>query len=249
MIKKVCFLFILLLISNSSLSQLAPKVKLNSVNSLGANIAEEVMGLAYSRIGYQLSLRVLPRSRSLEWSNSGYSDGELFRTANMEYKYENLRVVPWPIINFQARAFTLKRKNIKVNNWAELKQFKVGIVRGQVFAEDNSRGMRKVVAGSLLQLFQMLELGRVDVVIGSRMSALNIVQEYNFEGVEMLDNAVIKLPVYHYLHKSNSHLVGPLADALEELHRQGIPKKIMQREVYRLRHTGKLWSVGLTSCC
>ncbi len=71
-----------------------------------AEIAFAVLEESYSRIGIIISSKTVPAERSLMFSNSGVTDGEVGRVKAIQNNYPNLIVVPVSINYIEGMIFT-----------------------------------------------------------------------------------------------------------------------------------------------
>ena len=70
-------------------------------------------------------------------------------------------------------------------------------------------------------LFRMLERGRLDVGVMPRINGLDALNRLDIRGVRELRPAIIRIDLFHYLHKKNSHLVPRISAVLEGMKRTG----------------------------
>jgi len=66
-------------------------------NDPAAEIAEQILNLAYQRLGITLAVKKFPGERSLYSANNGETDGELYRKIGMERDYPNFFCRFWSI--------------------------------------------------------------------------------------------------------------------------------------------------------
>lgn len=234
LIKSSLAIFSIVCVLSSTAALAANKVLVTSTNSPNAQVIKEIMQQAYQRIGYEFVFRPVPLARSLEMSNSGESDAELFRIADVDSEYPNLRKVPTPILNLQGLAYTTTRFTPEIRHWQELRGYNVGVLRGQKLAEKVAAGMTFTVAKSYQHLFDILALGRVDVVLATRLSAKSLLADKRIGDVVLLDEIVMDVPVYHYVNVEHQNLISKLSAALDEMHQQGIPQAILERKAAEL---------------
>jgi polar amino acid transport system substrate-binding protein len=194
------------------------------------DVAEKIMLEAYRRMGIALTVHRQPGERSLVSANSGEMDGELYRKVGMELVYPNLVIVPVPLQTYEIVVFSLGTR-FTIAGWDSLRPYSLGFVRGVKIIEQNTTGMRIFPVQTIDQAFQMLSLGRIDVVIGNRRSALAAIKAMKLDGVQMLEPALAAFPVYHYLNKKNAALVPRLGNVLQQMRNEKLIEKI-QNSVY-----------------
>lgn len=226
--KKVILLSFIFLVMSGSLhaeNKLMISAIKGSINTL---ISADVMTEAYRRIGVEIAVEEYPAKRALFFANEGKVDGELFRIADMEIEYPNLIRVPVVINHLDAMVYT-KSANFTLNGWASLKPYKIGIRRGVKFSERGTRGMDTVAVNSNKALFEILDAGKVDIIVISRTNGLAISNKFKKTDIKLLEAPIESYPMYHYLHSKNKHLLLRLQTALQAMEKEGLIKKIRTR--------------------
>ncbi len=146
----------------------------------------------------------------------------------MDKEYKNLIMVPHPVDFGEAMVFT-KNKVFPVNGWDSLKPYKIGILRGNKFAEKGTEGMNRLPANTIEQLFEMLDAERADIIVLLRWNGSTTLKKMNLTGIRVLEPPVETMPLYHYLHKKNERLVPKVAAALKEMEKEGLIQKIREQ--------------------
>ena len=67
--------------------------------------------------------------------------------------------------------------------------------------EQLTTGLNEVVADDYKTLLKLLELERIDVALGARLTLLDKLRESNIEGITIQEPPLIEIRLYHYLHK------------------------------------------------
>jgi len=201
--------------------------------AVNSEIGMEVLSVAYSRLGIKIKYRPLPGERSIRSSNSGKVDGEVFRIANMQKRYKNLIPVPTQINTLPAIAYS-KNKNIKINGWASLKPYRLGIQVGIKFAERGTKDMKPIRVDSNKQLFKMLDTGRIDIAIAAQSNGIKAITQIKSKQIYPLSPSIDEYPLYHYLHKKNSHLVDKLNAVLIKMTQRGEIKAVREKHLKKL---------------
>ena len=99
----------------------------------------EIMKSAYMKLGLAVEIHYLPGKRALIYSNSGHSDGELFRIKGIEDNFHNLIRIPVALIELETIAFA-RRNDIVIEGWPSLQPYKIGYLRGFKKAEKEYSG-------------------------------------------------------------------------------------------------------------
>lgn len=97
---------------------------------------------ALNRLGREFSPVLLPSKRALQVANDNQIDGLLHRVANFHeitnHQYPNLIRVESPVFSIYWSGFA-NDKDIQIDNWADLKNYTVGYMRGVVYVEPVNR--------------------------------------------------------------------------------------------------------------
>ena len=184
-----------------------------------------VLREAYTQLGYDIDVRYYHAHTALTQSNAGLVDGELQRIGGIARRYENLIQVPIPVNYLHGVAFTTDAE-FSVRGWFSLKPYRIGIVKGIIFAEQGTRGMNVRAAESYEQLMEWLDAGEIDVAIMPRMSGLAALKARPDSRIRELPGVIETLFVYHYLNTKNEHLVPGLQRELKAMLLNGTMRKI-----------------------
>lgn len=196
--------------------------------------ANRVMTEAYKRMGRTFTITELPAKRSLVSSNSGKGlDGELFRIAGVEKNYTNLIPIKVPLSRSMWMVYTIDTK-FKVNGWQSLKPYKIGVRNGVVTTDKGTAGMDTVSVNSNQQLFELLETGRVDIVVMSHSNGEKYLNKHPDTKIHSLTEPVQIRPVYHFVHKKNAYYIPKLTAILQDMYEQGVIEKAYQEYVHNL---------------
>lgn len=199
------------------------KVSTTEVAYPTKNIASKFMARVYADLGHNLSIQEYPQGRALIEANAGNVDGELFRGAGISSEYKNLIQIPGPISFSHITAYVKKGSHHSPEKWTDLVGLRVGYVIGAKIVEVKLRGIQSIAVQRPEQLFYMLENDRLDV-------AIYVVTRAEIpEGIVPVDTPLLIVPVYHYIHVKNKHLVVPLQDSIRRLTEQGELARIISK--------------------
>ncbi|WP_025898871.1 hypothetical protein [Sneathiella glossodoripedis] len=181
----------------------------------------EVFKQIYSELGFTVELVNIPGLRSLKMSNEGALDGEIIRIWSVGEDYPNLQRVPTPVITFTSYAYSLDKKPI--NNLNELSPtHRIGIQRGIVLSEQVIAGRKGIVrADSLKDLAYKLSKNSIDLVLSSGRVFETEYKRLGLPGRLIKSEPLLKVTVYHYLHKRHAHLVARVDEILKRLETEG----------------------------
>lgn len=181
---------------------------------------ESTLRSAYGRLGTQVEFVSMPAERAIVESNHGRADGETARVIGMDATYANLRRVEVPLyINTNSIFVFAGRRRVVPDSLAELAQLgRVGIVNGWKTAESATAGWQNVVrVTSYASAMQMLKLGRLDAFLGRSEDALRALQQEGLPLVEFPNKVVLRVTLYHYLHKKHEDVLPAITQELLRL--------------------------------
>lgn len=199
--------------------------------SADVNAGVAIIKEAYNRLGIDIMIELLPGKEALEASNSGKADGEVQRIDGISKTFTNLVQVPIPVNYLQGAAFSNKY-NFPIKGWFSLEPYRIGIVRGILFAEQGTQGMDVKVAESYRELVVMLEKNEIDVAVMPRINGRVALKERNSKDIRELEGVLETLFLYHYLHKKNQQLVPRLKKVLKRMLLDGTTRQT-RRRVYK----------------
>ena len=192
-----------------------------------AGMLDRIVNEAFRRIGLKSRVVFTPNERSLISVNEGMFDAEINRVAGMEKKFNNLIQVPEPNMTMHFVAFATK--NIPITDWGSLRLYKIGLEKGWKILEQNTHDFPHVKrVMNVNQLFLMLEKGRLDVALYSKILGYEWINKLDCEHIKHLDPPLASKDMFLYLHKKNAKLAIPLAKALQEMKRDGTYDRIVQ---------------------
>ncbi|MES2263239.1 MAG: transporter substrate-binding domain-containing protein [Pseudomonadota bacterium] len=209
------------------------RITLGSANGSIAAVSRQVLQEAYRHIGIDLITATAPTERSLSDSNRGLLDGQLARIAGLEEQYPNLVRIPVPIVTVDAVAFT-KQARFDVKGWDSLRPYRIGIVQGQKFATNGTRGMQVVSLPSTEQLFIELDAGHIDVAVSTRIEGVLMTRQIKAQHIILLEAPLEKIILYHYVHQRHRALVPQLTAVLDKMEKDGRIDAIRRQILARL---------------
>ncbi|WP_426416491.1 substrate-binding periplasmic protein [Aestuariirhabdus sp. LZHN29] len=175
-------------------------------------MASKVMGRVYGNLGMRMEVLPMPAKRALAYSSSGQADAELLRLEGFSKQYPDLLPVPEPYLGFSGVAFSGPVVGT-ISGWKDLRAYRVGVVRGVRYSNEGTEGMERILANDLPQLFDLLEKGRVSVVVTSRVSgSVEVARRGLTPSIVVNGQPLYERPLYHYVHRDHAALI-PLLDA------------------------------------
>jgi len=219
-----------------------PEVVVSSIADLMTDsvVAQDILKEAYSRMGYKMIYDPQPAARALHRAEKGITDGAASRVKKMMLKYPSLIIVPVKLFEFRVSIFT-KDKDMEAS-LDSLRDSRIGIRRGIKIVEAQTADMDTWSSTYTPELFEMLESDRLDALYIAKVDGVVTLTElrnkdkYRFNEIVDLSPALINIPVYHFVHKKNKHLVEKLTKILGQMRDEGYLKKAYMDFEASLRH-------------
>jgi len=202
----------------------------SAVQAPVVDISELVLKQAYQRIGIKIRIIKQPGKRALRSSNSGKTDGEVMRSKGINAQYSNLIMIPVPVNYVDFVVFT-KNVEFTVNGPQSLKPYKVGVRRGVKLSEGLTKGLNPLVVDREEQLLSILDRGRVDVILMSRIGGLAQIKKLKLKGIKILEPPLATGGLYHYLHMKHENLVAEITESLKKMEQEGEIQKIRNQYI------------------
>jgi len=181
----------------------------------------------------------MPCRRAITLANDGRYDGEVGKIPGTTNIYKNLISVQAPIFEIEGVAFT-RTVTRPISTWQDLDGLKVGIVSGQLFAEDGTNGFNPIVASDFSQLLSLLAVGRIDVGIGLRQDYLvmqsDLAPKYN--GIGVVGEPLFVAPLYHMVHKKHQAVADQLTLVLQSMWEDGTTARLHKKTLKLLTQKG-----------
>tara|TARA_R110001583_G_scaffold21088_2_gene80261 strand:+ start:3550 stop:4233 length:684 start_codon:yes stop_codon:yes gene_type:complete len=184
-------------------------------------VSEEILKVAYEKIGISIDIKGMPAKRSIQETNEGKVDGEVSRVFQIGELYPELIRIPTSINVIEPSVFS-KNLHFTVTDCDDLKDYSVGIVRGAKFAELCTEKMDYVfVTKNINQALKLLDRNRVDIVIATKGNGLAALKKEGLESIYILSPALTKMPLYHYLNPKHKYLALKIAEVLSNMQKSG----------------------------
>jgi len=199
-----------------------------------AKICQAIMQTAYKKIGIEAIIQHYPPARGIQLANEGHTDGELYRSIRINGRFSNLIMVTVPITHTEVVAFT-KNIQFSIKGWDSLKPYRIGVQRGFKLAEARTEGM-KTHSAKVEQTFKMLDAGRVDVVVSTRLGGSGYIKNLQLKGINILTPPLEKDAVHHFLHKKYLKIIPKLTATLEKMRKTGeidAIKKLVEKTLFK----------------
>lgn len=193
-------------------------------------IAKEV----YKRLGIEIEIHRLPSARSGRNANEGIDDGNGPRIQGYDKYFPNLRMVPEKVIDFDFVGFT-KNPSINPQSWDDLASLNVAIVTGWKIFEINVKKYQSLTkVRNTKQLFNLLDLGRADIVLLERWQGLYAAREQGITKLHVVDPPFARKEMFFYLNKKHENLIPKVAKALQKMKQDGTYDRITRDKLLPL---------------
>ncbi len=127
----------------------------------------------------------------------------------------------------QGTVFTIKHKDFVPEGFESLAPFKVIINRSILFVEKGTKNLPHVdKANNYSAPFKMLLADRGDMVVTSYLSGLSMLRQLQATSIVALKPALVKIPLYHFLHKKHVGLRPLISAELKSMDTEGEIAKI-----------------------
>lgn len=212
-----------LLLATTALAYAGNETIVVSTNNtpLDRKVLQAVSEEAFARAGAQFKLVSLPSERSLLSADNGDVDGEGLRVGGLSKDYPNLVQVPEPYVRISFVAFSTDA-TIVLDDWDSLRPYRVAFINGWKMFENNAASAKVVnKVDTPEQLFEMLQLGRVDLALYTRADGEVLTRTLGMSRIAPLTPALKDVDLYLYLHKKHRALVPEIAAAIRSMKTDG----------------------------
>jgi ABC-type amino acid transport substrate-binding protein len=172
----------------------------------------------YKRAGLKAKLSPRPTLRALSIADRGIADAEVGHTEEIMKNYPNLIKVDAQLFTFFGRAYALKPE-IQSFKKEDLKKYRTGVKRGSYWDQEFIKGIPVTKVESCNQLFDILMAGRIDIGLcpDGVFNNQSNEQREKHKNIRAIGPPIVALPMYHYVHKKNKHLIPLLEKTIREM--------------------------------
>ncbi|WP_222619370.1 substrate-binding periplasmic protein [Undibacterium hunanense] len=193
-------------------------------------VGGEILRVVYKRLNIPMELVDRPAKRALMESSAGVLDGEVQRNIHVESQYTTLKAVH-PAINYIEPSVFSAKYQFEVKAWDDIKDYRIGIVRGVGTSEDGTKGMKTVyMANNLEQLMIMLSENRMDVAVSDAFSGMVAIKKLHLENrIHLLTPPLQKIEIYHFLHEKHKDLIPRVEQVIRSMQASGELEKLRKQ--------------------
>lgn len=174
-------------------------------NSDAQNAVKFKLLQVYKKLAVEVDFLNLPSNRALEFSNNGRTDGETFRIKSISKTYKNLVRVPTPVMSFEGFAYATR--NLEIESWLDLKGLRVGIVRGIIWSEKQTKDYAVSRFNNNEDLLDKLLMGGIDVAVTTSFGMSEVTKNKILKVKLHRGKSLAQFDVYHFLHKKYQYLI------------------------------------------
>ena len=189
--------------------------------------AKPLMEELFKRNGYELIYQTPPPKRGLINANKGVDDGDGPRVKAVGKKFTNLRRVDIPILEISIHAH-FKDKGIQINKWEDIKPYNVGVRTGTVIQVNNVKKINPkevTYVPTNEKLFELLDQGKVDVVIAERVMARGMKQKLKLIDIAQ-SPSLLRKNMYLFFNKKHTNKVKDFEKTLQKMKEEGYQKRL-----------------------
>ena len=177
-----------------------------------------------------------PAKRALAQSSKGLVDGEVHRIWKIGEDYPTLLRVPTAINVLETTAFMHIDNHFMAQSCDDLKAYSIVRVRGVRHSELCSAGIKDVIElPESANLVRFLALKRSDIGLDARINGLIYTKRLKLSHLVKANPTPLKtLPLYHYVHEKNKHLIPLLDTEFQKMVKSGEMKLIRENKIAQI---------------
>jgi ABC-type amino acid transport substrate-binding protein len=181
------------------------------------DVAAALLTEIYKRAGLSAKIEPSPPARNTDKVLKNQLDGEVARVGPYFDKNPSLIKVEPSYYYLITSAFAKSSRAFVVNSPKDLQKYRVGIIRGVAHAAVATEGVPKlVVVNSVEQLFEMLELNRIDVAVDVHLNGLDVIRRMNLKGIQLIAD-LAKRDFYNALIPSKADLAPRISKVIKAM--------------------------------
>ena len=198
---------------------------------------EKVLQEAGRRHGFTIELVEVSAERSLLLVESGNADADCCRIHQVINKnYPTLIDVPTSFYEMSWSAF-VRDKNIQINKWEDLANYSAAAVTGYKLGVNKVQQYSPTpyVVPSHESLFGMLDKGRIDVAITSKMTGLKALKALKLDSeIQLQEPPLVQIALTLQLHPRHADKVDFFDKIFDELVQDGTADRLLEQTLDNL---------------
>jgi len=181
------------------------------------DVAAELLTEIYKRAGLTAKIEPSPPARNNFRVLNNQIDGEVARVGSYFEKNPSLLKVEPAFYYLETTAFAKKSRKIVINSEIDLHKYRVGIIRGVAHAQTVTEGVPNlVVVNSVEQLFEMLNLDRIDVAVDAYVNGAKALKQLKLNSIKPVAK-LAKRDLYNALIQSKSSLLPRISKVIKTM--------------------------------
>jgi len=189
-------------------------------------VGQKILSDIFSKAGFTVDFEAMPGLRAKALSNTGEKDGETARIFGYGASAPTMVRVATPYYYLESAVYIRKASKVSIKTKDDLKNYKIGIIRGVQHTIDLTAGLSNVtVVDNSEALFKMLNSERFDVALTSKIDGDMQIQLLKLTNIDFLIS-LAKLDLFVYLNEKNKGLVSKIDGKILELSRNGDLEKM-----------------------
>ncbi|GEM_PF-5329151 len=187
---------------------------------------ENLVTEMYRRVGIEVEFRYQPKMRELADADHKVIDASGARALSILSPFKNLVPVPVPIV--EVRYVALTRSGDRIRQIDDLHEFKVGIIRGDMYGSKIMAEHEKQVyyVNSFKTGLRMLNQGRIRALLTETGTLALYKGEGLGEGVRR-SGTLFSEKMYHVVNKAHVDLIPRLSEAIRSMQSDGTMERIL----------------------
>lgn len=191
-------------------------------------IAALLLSDLYKRSGIATEVQPLPAARANAMTLTGEKDGEVGRIQGYATKFPTLIKVEPAYYFITTTGFAKADKGISISTQADLKKYKVGIIRGVAHTTAATEGLSGVqVVADADQLYQMLDAGRIDIALDAGVNGSYMVKKLGLKGINAVGD-IARLDLFAILNPAKKDMAPKLSATISALKASGELDKLIK---------------------
>lgn len=204
---------------------------------INQGVFSEISYEAFKAEGIDLNLEFLPWQRAYIMAQNGQYTGLLgalyFENRAKDFIYSE------PVLEIDIVIFAKKHKIPKFNNFSDLKNYKISVVRGYNHSKefDNTNFLRKFESATIEDCVNLLLNDRVDIIAGPEVVILNYIQKKYSTRINTVEKIALiaKKPLHILISRENEkaeYYIEKFNNGLRTIKKNGIYDEILNKHSF-----------------
>ena len=188
-----------------------------------------VMRKVYEKLGLSISIEPLPGKRAIAETISGRKHGEIMRIWTYGEEHKEVIRVPTPYYQLETMVFYKVGDDIDVKQRQDLKNYAVLKVRGVKHTNNITSGLEDVYDYDTTELMlKALRNNTGTLALTHTADGIFTARKFRLDDIRMTHKPLAELDLYHYVHRSQGHLVEKVDRVLNEMKVSGELSKVIK---------------------